>query len=218
MQPIPNSKEEDRHSKQPAPPPLDRQAVVKAEIDALERESIAIAQELIEDFPHKTDPLGLMGMVYNRCDQTAKALEYWQQALNRNSNRPDLYDAMATVALRRGENEKAADLCRKGLEKSFQMPHLHYQLADALNGMGQAEEAMRKLQIAITQAPDTGEIYCLLGKTYELLNEHEKARNSYERAVKLQPRSALRTMGFPSPARGWEWRTNPNARWRSFRH
>ncbi len=115
---VPHAKPEEKPASKPVPPQADRQAAVKAEIDALEKESIEIAQTLIQDFPGKTDPLGLLGMVYNRCDRTAKALECWERALNRNPNRPDLYDTMAMVLLRKGEYEKAAELCRKGLEKS----------------------------------------------------------------------------------------------------
>jgi len=39
-------------------------------------------------------------------------------------------------------------------------------------------------------------VHCLLGKTYELLGEHEKAKTSYERAVKLQPQSVAAQYGL----------------------
>ena len=169
---------------------------MKAEIAALEKESIEIAQTLIKDFPNEADPLGLIGMVYSRYDQTAKALEYWEQALSRAPDRPDLYDAMAAVALRKGEYEKAVELCRKGLGKSAQRPHLRCQLVEALNGLGRTEESLGELLSAIALAPENGEFHRLLGKTYALLNEHEKARTSYEMAIRLEPRSASAYYGL----------------------
>jgi tetratricopeptide (TPR) repeat protein len=177
-------------------PQSDLQAAPKVEIDALDKESVEIVRTLIHDFPNASDPLGLMGMLYNRCDQTAKALECWEKASNVDPNRPDLYDAMATIALRKGEYDKAAGLCRQGLAKSGQLPHLHYQLAEALNGLGRAEESVKESLRAIALDPDNGGFHCLLGKTYALLGEHEKSRISYETAVKLQPRSVAARYGL----------------------
>ena len=150
-------------------PPPDQPAALKAESTALEKQSFEIVQTLLQDFPNESDPLGLMGMLYNRCDQKAKALECWEKASNVAPHRPDLYDAMATIALRKGEYDKAAELCRKGLENSTQMPHLHYQLAEAWNGLGRAEEAVNELLSAIALDPENGDFHRLLGKTYAAL-------------------------------------------------
>ncbi len=169
---------------------------MRGEIEVLEKESVKIAQNLIQDFPCDSDSLGAMGMLYNRCDQTAKALEYWEKALAGNPNRADLYDSMATIALRKGEYGKAEELCRIGLGKSGEMPHLHYQRAEALSGLGRAEESLPELQIAIQLSPENGDFHCLLGKTYSLLNEYGKAKISYETAVKLQPRSVAAHYGL----------------------
>ncbi|MGO9112669.1 MAG: tetratricopeptide repeat protein [Thermoguttaceae bacterium] len=196
VRPVPHAKQEGELPSKSAPPQPDRQAAVKAEIDALKKESIGIAETLIRDLPKESDPLGLIGMVYDRCNQKAKAWEYWEKALDRNPNRSDLYDTMATIALREGAYEKAAEVCRKGIKKFAQMPQLHYQLAEALNGLGRAEESVNELQIAIKLAPENGEFHRLLGKTYALLNEPEKAKISYETAIKLQPRSAAAHYGL----------------------
>jgi tetratricopeptide (TPR) repeat protein len=186
-QPAAHAKQGEQLSSTPLPPQPDPQAVAIAEINALADESIEVAQALVEDFPGQADPLGLIGMVHYRRGQTAKALEYWEQALQRDPHRPDLYDAMATVALRKGEFEKAAELCRKGLEKSARMPRLHCQLAEVLNFLGRPEESVSELQVAVKLSPGNGEFHCQLGKTYLLLNDYEKAKLSYETAVKLQP-------------------------------
>ncbi|MGO9115409.1 MAG: tetratricopeptide repeat protein [Thermoguttaceae bacterium] len=187
---LPHARQDAELSSTPVPPQPDREVAVVAEIDALEKESIEIAQTLIYDFPRKSGPLGLAGMVYSRRGQTAKALEFWERALKRNPNRPDLYDAMATIALRKEEYEEAVELCRKGLGTSTQIPHLYYQLVEALNALGRTEESVNELQIAIRLFPENGEFHCQMGKTNALLNEYEKAKISYEMAVKLQPRSA----------------------------
>ncbi len=189
LQLLPSAKQEEQLSSKPALPQPDRQEAVITEIDALEKESLALAQTLIRDFPGKSDPLVLAGKVYNRHGQTIKALEYWKQALKCNPNRLDLYDAMAGVALHNGEYARAAELCRKGLGMSTQTPHLLYQLTEALNFLGRLEESVNELQIAVRLFPENGDFHCQLGKTYMMLKEYDKAKISYETAVKLQPRS-----------------------------
>ena len=196
LQPGPATKQEAEIAANPVTPQPDRQAVAIEELDAFAKESIEIAETVLQDFPSKSEPLGLIGMVYNRCGQTAKAVGYWEQALDRDPNRPDLYDAMVTVALRKGEYEKAAVLCRKGLGLSAQMPHLHGQLVEALNGLGCIEESVSELQTATRLFPENGEFHRRLANAYAMLNEDRKAKSCYETAVKLQPRSASAHYGL----------------------
>jgi protein O-GlcNAc transferase len=193
--PVLPARQESESSGQPAPPP-DRIEARVPEIDAIEKESFEIARTLLRDLPGNSDALGVLGMVHNRHGHTVKALECWEQALRGNPQRANLYDAMATVALRKGEYERAVEYCRKGLATSIPMPHLHYQLAEALNGLGRAEESATALRKAIRQFPDRGELRIQLGKTYLLLSEHGKAKISYEIAVKLQPNSAAAHYGL----------------------
>ena len=158
-----------------------------AEISALKEESIEIAQALVEDFPGQADPLGLIGTVHYRRGQTVKALEYWEQALHATPIALIFMMRWRRLRFRKGEFAKAAELCRKGLEKSARMPHLHCQLAEVLNFLDRPEESLSELQVAVKLSPGNGELHCQLGKTYALLNEHEKAKLAYETAVKLQP-------------------------------
>ena len=72
---------------------------------------------------------------------------------------------------------------------STQTPHLLYQLTEALNFLGRLEESVNELQIAVRLFPENGDFHCQLGKTYMMLKEYDKAKISYETAVKLQPRS-----------------------------
>ena len=171
---------------QPDKPPADRITVVLAEIRAVQKESIEIAETLIREFPNEADPLGLLGMVYDRMDQTSKAMEYWSKALERDPNRADLCDAMATIALRKGDHKKALELCRQGLQKR-DLAVLHYHLAEALKGLGRMEESLPQSEAAVKSAPAAADFYCQLGSTFALLHQHEKAKVNYEMAVKLQP-------------------------------
>jgi tetratricopeptide (TPR) repeat protein len=162
-------------------------AAARAEIVRLRAEAIEIAKNVIRDYPNRTDALGLLGMVHNRCNEPLEALRCWEQAASRNPNRPDLFQAMARVAVRIGEYDKAAALCRRGLALSSQIPFLHCTLGEALIGLGNPAEAVGELKQATALSSGDGKSYYLLGKAYYLLEDWEQARANYEMAVGLQP-------------------------------
>jgi tetratricopeptide (TPR) repeat protein len=187
-QPPPDLKlKEETGSRADSAAPSDQVAAARAEVQALKTESLQIAEDLVRDYPNSTDGLGLLGMVYNDSGETAKAWQCWEQVLQRNPRRTDACAAMAGVALRKGEYERAAELCRKGLADAGETPDLHRRLGEALNGMGRPEEAVGQLQRAVQMAPNDAESHYLLGACYSLLDEFEKARASYQKAIDLQP-------------------------------
>jgi tetratricopeptide (TPR) repeat protein len=163
-------------------------ADVKAKVQALQQESLAVANRLRQDYPDNLDALGLVGKVRCRCGDTAHALECWEQCLRCDPSRDDFYDALATVALQKAEYEKAATWCRKGLEKNPQAPHLHGRLGEALSGLGRLAEAVPELERETGISPAYADGHFLLGQAYSLLHEQQKAKACLEAAIKLQPK------------------------------
>lgn len=186
--------------KEPTPPaetkPADPIELARVQIDTLKNESLEIAERVVRDYPDNVDAIGMLGMTYNRFGEGAQAWECWQRALQRAPNRSDLYSAMASLANRRGEYEKALELCRRGLAKTTGTMELHRQLAQNLNSLGKPEEAVDVLRVAIEKAPGDGLNYLLLGASYSLLQDYEKAKSSYETAVKLMPEHASAHYGL----------------------
>jgi tetratricopeptide (TPR) repeat protein len=168
-------------------PPSDPVADVKAKVQALQQESLAVANRLRQDYPDNVEALGLVGKVRCSHGDTAQAMECWEQCLRRDPTRDDLYDALATVALQRAEYEKAADWCRKGLEKSPEAPHLHGHLGEALSDLGRLAEAVPELERETRISPAYAQGHFLLGQAYSQLHEYQKAKSCYEAAIKLQP-------------------------------
>jgi cytochrome c-type biogenesis protein CcmH/NrfG len=181
------SKNETKLPRDPSSAQADPVAAVRAEIEALDKESLDIADSLVRDYPEASDPLAFLGMVHARFGRMAEAWPCWEKALARDPARADVYRAMATAALGRGEYNKAAQFCRDGLAKSAGISDLHLQLAKAMVGLGKPEEAVPELELAIQALPNDEENYLLLGQAYSLLKDYAKARTNYERAVKLKP-------------------------------
>jgi Flp pilus assembly protein TadD len=62
--------------------------------------------------------------------------------------------------------------------------------------LGRTQDALAELQIAAKATPRDAAIHCELGKSYLLLRQNEKARDSYQTAVKLQPGSTTAQYGL----------------------
>ncbi len=171
----------------PLPQPDDPVAAVQQEIASLKKESLEIADRLMQEYPNSADAFDLLGSVYRLIGETSKAWPCWEKALSRDPRRADVCIAMAGAALSEGEYDKAAELCRSGLARSNDVWYLRFQLAKALQGLGRPEEAIHELQLAIAAFSKDDESYILLGQSYALLKEYGKAKTSYERAVELNP-------------------------------
>jgi tetratricopeptide (TPR) repeat protein len=170
--------------------PPDSIVDTKAKIEALMQESLAIASRLHDDFPGNPDALGLMGNVQYYYGNTERAAECWQQCLRRDPSRSGLYDALAKLALRKAEYEKAAEWCRRGLAQNPDAPYLHARLGEALTGLGKLDEAVPELDRETRLSPSYAEGYFLLGQAYSLRHEYQKAKTCHETAVKLDAKQS----------------------------
>ncbi len=170
--------------------PLDPLADAKAKIEALKQESLAVANRLREDCPHNLDALALVGNVQSYYGNTAQATECFEQCVRRDPCRTGFYDALAKLALRRADDEKAAEWCRKGLAQNPNAPHLHGALGEALTGLGRLEEALPELERETRISPTYAEGHFLLGQAYTLLHEYQKAKTCHETAVQLDAKQS----------------------------
>jgi len=168
-------------------PPLESPEAAAAEVEVLKKEATDVVTALINDFPDSPDALRIAGLLYKAYGKKAKAGEVWEKALSLEPTRSDLYVQLATLAQLQGQNEKAADLCRTGLAKAVPTPALYRSMATALNGLGKPDEAVPLLLRAVELSPKDVENHQLLGKTYAMLDQQEKAKASYENVLKLQP-------------------------------
>ncbi|MGA2617830.1 MAG: tetratricopeptide repeat protein [Thermoguttaceae bacterium] len=160
---------------------------MRAEAEALKKESLEIGQRLIQEYPDSVDGVNLLAKVHYRCGEGAKAWQYWEQAWSRDPSRADACAGLASIAHDKGEHEKVVELCRKGLAQTPGSVYLLRQLAQALNWLGRPEEAVPELRRAIEIMPKDAASHMALGQSYAMLGEFEKAKASYETAVKLEP-------------------------------
>lgn len=128
-----------------------------------------------------------MGMVHARFGSVAEAMKWWEKCLEVNPKHPEVYDAMANIAMRKQEYQRAVKLWRQTLQINPRMPGVRNGIARALMGLGRISEAVAVLEEEIKIAPGQRLSHNLLGKAYLQLAEFEQARNCYEAALQVQP-------------------------------
>ena len=172
---------------QPASIPASSVLAPEQEVAVLKKEELALAEQLIRDFPNKVDPMVLMGIVQDRHGNGTEALKFWKKGLELNPKRADVYKSMGWLAMGKGEYEEAIARWRKALEIDPQLPGVHNSIARALMGLGKQKEAIEELEKDIKISPNSGFSYFLLGQGYLQEKEYEKAKKNFEMSVALQP-------------------------------
>ena len=157
------------------------------EIAALKKEELELAERLMKDFPNSINPIMLMGNLWERHGDATRALEYFNQVLQQDPRRPDIYKSIGWFFMNKGQYEQAIGYWQKALEIDPEIPGAHHDIALALMGQNKQNQAIEELEKDVRISPRSSSSYFLLGQLYLQQKEYEKARNNYEKAIEIQP-------------------------------
>ncbi len=129
----------------------------------------------------------LMGDVLHYQGRSDEAAGFWNKALQINPRLSGVYNSLGQVAMSRGDYEQAVAHCRKVLELDPRTPEIYSRLGLALMGLGRHREAVAEMERGLGAGVLSGFDYFVLGQGYRQLGQFDKARASYESAVKHQP-------------------------------
>jgi tetratricopeptide (TPR) repeat protein len=171
----------------PVPDREDRHEVVLPDpltVEALTQEAADVVARVVEAYPRDPDAHALMGGLYSLHGQTREAARSFARCLELDPHRADAHDGLAKVAWEQGDFERTAEACRQALRIDPTMPGVHLRLGRSLLELGQTEEAIPVLEQAASTS-DSAHYY--LGQAYLQSKAYEKARDSFQRAVDVQP-------------------------------
>lgn len=164
---------------------------------ALRREQVEAVEKLVAAFPASDDAVHLAGLVYNDQGDSERAMNSWRRSLELDATRADANESLGYALLLRDEYEQAEKYLRRAIEIDPQLTSARLRLATALSHQGNMEEVLSVLGVqrskfkiegsdfeVPTDLPADG--YRLLGDAYRGLKQYQKARSSYETAVKIQ--------------------------------
>ncbi len=179
---------------------VDGIAAARAEILALSNESLEVAKALAAKYPRSTDPIGLLGMVYNQLEESSKAQACWEEVVRRNPRRADSFESLARLYIRRGDFDRAIAMCRRGIATAGETPALDIRLGEALILAGQPERAIEALRDSFGDAgaQPASEALILLGKAYFLLERYQQSKDNYGLAIKALPDDPRALFGYAS--------------------
>jgi tetratricopeptide (TPR) repeat protein len=103
---------------------------------------------------------------------------------------------MADRALKKGEYDKAAALSRSALKIDPAKRAVHGQLGQALIGLGQPKEAIAELEQDVRISPQASVSYFFLGQAHQQLKEYPQAKQSYAKALQLDPNYTEASFGL----------------------
>lgn len=184
----------------PAPPEeapnLGAASISQQQARSLQVEQLAIARRVMKDFPNSVDALVVLGSVHNSRGDFAETLKCWQQCVQLDSSRADIYNQMGRLSLHTEKYDEALRFWKKALEIYPEMPDVHRQMGRALLNLGKTAEAVAALERSITIAPNVSKTHYLLGQAWFQRRDFAKAKQQYEAALKLQPNHTLACYGL----------------------
>jgi len=149
---------------------------------ALRADQLRTAKELVAAFPGSDDAVYLLGLVHHEQGNTEAAIKLWQRSLELDASRADANDSLGHVLLLRDEYQGAEEHFRKALVIDPTLATANGRLASALIHQGKMREAAAILEKAQSL---NAEGHRLLGETYQHLEEFQKAKASYTKAIAL---------------------------------
>lgn len=130
----------------------------------------------------------LAGKSYAILRNEAKAVEFLEQAIQHSPQVEDYYLSMAS-AHQQAENAGAAvQALRRGWARLPGAPGIGQTLSRQLLAAGQAEEAVRVLELLTSRHPNHGDALRLLAQAYRSAGDAAKASQTWRRLIRQQPR------------------------------
>lgn len=128
------------------------------------------------------------GLCLQACDQDELAALDFKQALALSPHSLDAQFALGASLQKLGHSQAALDCYTQALSGGGQLPAptyaaLHINRSMMLNKLGQHEQALQSLQLAVEATPASPKLWQQLGHTYKHLTDTEAALQAYRQAL-----------------------------------
>lgn len=141
---------------------------------------------------HDYDRLNVLGTIEHQTEQHERAERFFERAIRLDPSRPDAYELLASVYLKRGDVARARDLLESALRQldGRTSPRVFVSLSVAYRLLEQPGEAVRAAQLGLDQLGPTAELLDALGSAFAALERHQDAINVWQAALAKNPGDA----------------------------
>ncbi len=159
----------------------------RAEISALRKEALEVADRLVGEFPDAPDAVCAKGLVHHRYGNRAQAVKCWERCLRLDSGFAGGYYCLGRDALDRADYEESARLLRKAVEIDPEMAEAHLLLAKAMLCLGRMEDAVAALEEHLRVSPRSTEGLFRLGQACLYVENYNRAAQYHKAAIETNP-------------------------------
>jgi len=143
----------------------------------------------VEKDPRFGSAWNSLGRTYMNLGLLDKATQAFQKAIEISPNERFAYNNLGLVLQRQGKYDEATRAYQKQIEVNSKDIYAHGNLGRLYVETGKYDLAVKELETA-TSLSNTGENQASLGRAYLELDQPEKARQAFDRAVELSPTPA----------------------------
>jgi tetratricopeptide (TPR) repeat protein len=168
-------------------PAVPKKSTAELETAALKKTEMNLVQEVMRDFPNNEAALKLVADFHRRHGRSDEAVKFWQQCLDMNPRRLDVYSNLGDLAMDQGEFEEALAQFSQAFKIDPKADGIRYKIGHALFELGQYDEAIKELEEISSDSSRSVMVHFLLGQAYLKQKQYEKARVHYHKALEIAP-------------------------------
>ena len=167
-------------------------------VDHLREEVSSVLEQLMTVFPKDARSSFLAAKFYQECNSPKKVMEILKEGLAYNPQSYDLNLTAFEVSTNTGDYENAISYGNKAIAIKPNNIKLHDDLAEAFISIGDHSQAIELLENKTKSFGPSVRSLWLLGQGHTLAQNHEKARDYYEMALKKGPKKGPKSaLGHP---------------------
>lgn len=188
-------KQTSNQTKGQAPTPANALSRTDQGIAAIKKDELRLAETLIENFPGNDDPLIIMAEVYRSHGNAVEAVRFYNKALKINPRRADVHITMSELSVKEGKFAESIAHLQKVLDIEPPSPGIYGRIGELFMKLGDLGKATESFEREIQIAP-SADGHFMLGQSYLMQKESEKAEGNYDAALKIDPNHAKAHYGL----------------------
>jgi len=150
-------------------------------------EAVRAARRLVERFPDDPASIDVLARLQHHFGNSAEAIDAWKRCLRLDPSFVDAYYGIGSAATSRQQYDQAAQCYRRAMALDPASPKAPIDLAYALMSQGKLTEVVAVLEESTGGGLRSMPAFLLLGQAYHQLKQYEKAKQSFETAVRIAP-------------------------------
>lgn len=157
------------------------------EVAELLLEADDVVRQLSERYPDSLDTLDVTAMLHARFGNVDEAIACWKRCLEIAPNFAEAHFRIGLIEHERGEDSEASIHFRRATEIDPSLSNYPVHWAKSLTNEGKLKDAADVLRADLARHPDSVASLTILADTYLQLKQQDKAKQSYEKVVRLAP-------------------------------